>query len=137
LVSVEVLEPEPATELSGCDPDIPWDIFWLMQSCTRPQIHALKSSQPLAGTAVSVLLPEAWQSPLVVDCEGDGHDDDEAGTRADPVFGNAAGAAVLAGAAGGAGLIVGTLAPDPCALPGAVTVLPLPGEDAPAAGSCW
>jgi hypothetical protein len=129
LVSVEVLEPDPVGE-SYCEPDIPCDIFWLMQSCTRPQIHALKSSQPLAGTAVSVLLPEAWQSPLEVDRAGDDDDDDddEAGTRADPVSGNVAGAEVFGSAAGGVGVIVGTLEADPCALP---------TEDDPAAGSCW
>jgi hypothetical protein len=90
----------------------------------------------MAGTAVPVL-PEAWQSPLEVDRAGDGHEDDEVGTRADPVFGNVAGAAVFDTATGGVGLIVGTLVSDPCALPGAVVVPPLPGEGDPDAGSRW
>jgi hypothetical protein len=94
-------------------PESPRAIPWLMQPCTRPQIQALKSSHPWAGTVESVLLPEAWQSPLETDR------DDEAGTRADPVFGSAVGVAVFGSAAGGAGLIVGTLDVDP------------------GAGSCW
>jgi hypothetical protein len=79
------------------------------------------------------LFPGAWQSPLETDRDGT---DDEAGTRADPVLGSVAGAAVFGSAAGAAGLIVGTLEVDPCGLLG-TTVPPAPGENDPGAGSCW
>lgn len=80
------------------------------------------------------MLPEAWQSPLETDRDGT---DDEAGTRADPVFGSAVGAAVFGRAAGGAGLIVGTLEAELCALLGAVSWPPALGEDDPGVGNCW